>query len=750
VAGYTPDTNVALTFDTALTPQAQATSMADGIIIGMVPGSNTAPVRFKGTASGVDEIEIRIRRQSGGVVLDWTPVAVAQNGVWDGVLDLPKADDWWAADARPKHTPTAVQSISHKFAVGYKFMWLGQSQMSIVAKTNEGISPLLDETADKASYYSWQDYNVGGQYSEAEQLFVLGASNPGADGVRSFVKQFRVFDPDTPIQVFRESVNGSSILEMLDDDEPRRSWTDLTDKTDKYGGDISVVLESWNSSNTGLFDGYQDLDMLNGIDTYGYAIEHTLPEVLQPGYVYAVQPATRRAKLTGDINHAASKIARAHVLGYPVGLPIPDYELEDFGGHALKDSQANVIMGSRMALLAARAVGYATPANPSFLPTATLSDDSTIITLTPVLPNGGQLFSPAPDDLRMFAVDFGTGLTTEGFTARIAANGMQVELVRTAGSVWAAPQFLKVQVYANGHLNPDLSGSGQTGTAWRAIEEAVIAGQLYETYPDDVVGLGLPVAGVVVDGNWQIPNTSVPLVPVVTQNETNTSPPPATSAFSLLSADAQADTTVAGAAEGYKRERFVADAFVEDGVLPASGSKYLIGAFQISAIAGTDKFFDQIEVRNAAGYALGETLEIASINQAPGGQDMRVQVFVHTDTGVGQHLYAKSSGRQLMSYLPVYKINGFTTTGAVTATSLTGDIDLTGVPQGAAIVAFAQNRDGTAITWGGVVEDGAHSLNYAGDDRYQAVASGVVGAGGDMTVIAEGAEEMVVIVLPPV
>ena len=745
--GFTPDPNVTLTFDTALTPQAQATSMVDGIVIGLVPGANTAPVRFKGAATGIDEIEIRIRRQSGGTVQDWTPVAISENGTWDGVLNLPRADGWWAADARPVNNPSAVETIAQKFAVGYKFLWLGQSQMSIAAKGDHGVFPLTARVTGTASYHSWQEHNVGGQYSEAEQIFVLEPATPGSDAVRAFVDQFRAYDPDTPVQILRESVNGTGILEMLDDGENKRLWSDFTNKTDKYGGDVSVVLENWNTANASPLNGDQDLDLLNGLDNHGFDLDHALPDVLQPGYVYAVQPATRHSKVFNDAGHAFDKVARANVLGYPVGFVVPDYETEDFGGpHPLPAGPGNMVKGARMALVAAEALGLPAPAHPHFPTTATLSADATLITLTPVLPNGGTLSSPNPNDLRIFAVDYGTGLTTDGFTARIAANGTDVELVRTGGQTFPAANFLKVQAYANGPLNSDLSGSGQTLTEWRALETGIVDGQLYESFAEDVTGRGLPVMGIAPNGVWELTGPNVPIIPVVTQ----AGAAPVQSALSLISEHLEADTTVAGAAEGYKRERLSAGAVLENGTAPAAGSKYLIGAFQIAGLAAIDKYFDQVEVRNVGGTAIGETLEIAMTNSTPGGNEMRVQAFVHTDTGAGRDLYAKSTNRKLMSYLPVYKINGFTTAGATTATGANGSATLNGVPAGSAIVVFAQNRDGADIIWSSVAEDGAHSLSYEGADRYQAVASGVASTGGTVVVGAEGAEEMLIVVLPPV
>jgi hypothetical protein len=345
----------------------------------------------------------------------------------------------------------------------------------------------------------------------------------------------------------------------------------------------------------------------------------------------------------------------------------------------------------------------------------------------------------------MFEVDYGTGLSGEGFTARIAQNGLDVELIRADGAVFPPASFIKINALHNGFLNKDLSGSGQSLDDWKVMEQSIVNGQLYETYDADVTGRGLPVMGAATDDIWHLTSPEDPIIKQVVQEGADT----LQSGLTLISEHKEVDYTIAGSAEGFQRERFSLEALLEDGTSPEAGDQYLFATLQISGRPSGGSYFDQVEARSSAGYAVGQTDEIAMANQTPGGWEMRVQAFLHTDIGNGRDIYAKSTNRKMMSYIPVYKIDGFTMQGAIIETSTTGFVTFEGVPVGSAIVVFAQNREGQDIVWDGVVEDGAYSLDYEGKQHYQAAASGISQAGGTVYVGGEGVDEMVAIVLPP-
>lgn len=487
-----------ITVSTALTPGANATEMLDGLVIGLVPGATRADVEFKGTSDEPDTIQLRILRQSdNSIVIDWTDLAtVNAAGPWTSSISLPKADDWWKAELRPASNPNSITTISEKFAVGYKVMFLGQSQMSIMMKAKRNGYEMSVENENTASFYSWQERNTLG-YGESEYFYLINAEN-GSDGQRAFVEQFRVFDPYTPLMIMRESVNGTSILEFLDDSMTDRHWTDFTNKTQKYGGDVTCVVTSWVTANQSPLEGNEGIDILQGLNTWesehNANIQHDLTDELQEGYSFISMPGTRH-RYTATDSYRAEEIERSNELGYTVGLPTSDFELADGdSAHPDEVSDGNLRMAVRMAMAVGRDLGLTNYSNPSLHQTYR-SYDGRSIYITFNLPNTGVLISTAPENLSGFLVSQDSGSTFEGtgFTARIEGN--LVELRKNSGS-WSNAQNLAIAKRAN------LSGNVTIVTA---EERARVAGELFEAWSDDVLALGLPVHGLMEEGQWMMP-----------------------------------------------------------------------------------------------------------------------------------------------------------------------------------------------------------------------------------------------------
>lgn len=539
--GSDPATTATVTVATALTPNTTASGMVDGLVIGLVPGQSTASVEFKGTiANEGDAVQVRVLRQGDDtVVQDWTTIATPSGvGSWSGTITLPRADDWWYAEVRPAGNPTAIATLSEKFAVGYKIMLLGQSQMRIMAGTNGSGTYTMDAgNHDTASLYSWQEYNAGGA-AGTETFYLVNAAN-GSDGIRAFVDQFRAFDADTPLMIMIEAVSGTSILQFLDDAETGRAFSDLTDKTAKYGGDVSVVAPSWITANASPLDGDTGIEILLGIDTHGEAVDHDLTDALQAGFGYGVTPGTRH-RYRSAMGYSKQEVDWANANAYTVGPIVTDYEIAaGDSAHPNNDGQGNVRLGARLAITAARVLDLDDSENPS-LAAVYRSFDGTKIIITTNRPNGGSLYSPAPLALRGFEVqENGGSYETTGFSAEIVGN--TVELTRNSGT-WAAAENLVVGKIPNfDEVNPVVALN----------EQALVAGELYETWADDVLGLGLPVHGQLVSSNWQIADSLFESVTQLADGETPPdgdvgSPEPPATAGAASAASATAGSVVIG------------------------------------------------------------------------------------------------------------------------------------------------------------------------------------------------------------
>lgn len=704
--------------------------LADGQVIGLTGGVTYTPVAISGTAGPDSTVQLRILRQSdGSEVRGWFAAKPTRSGTFNVVVDLSKADDWWRLEMRYAGS-TQVYTEDTRWAVGYKFLMLGQSQMTILLKGAGLGYTMQPANLGTASFYTWQEHNLSGA-TEGESLSVLEAGTNISDGLGAFVDQYRVLDPDTPIQLVRESVNGTSVLDFTDDTLGARMWSDLTDKTDKYGADITAVLENWNTANQGALEGSEDIDILQGFDAHlsehGAVPTHGLRDVLRPGYAYATMPATRNSKLFNDVDHSVAKIVRANALGYPVGVPVGDYEIDDDGGpHPLATGQGNVRFGARLAILAARSVGLsAVPQNPHFAGTATRSADGMHIDLPVVLPNGGVLSSQAPNALSGFRVnENGAGYSASGFTTAIVGTDT-VRLTKTSGS-WASAAQLVVGRLANLPINAPIE---------RATEQTIMAGELYETWAGDVTGVGLPVHGKLnASGEWTLQGA---IAPTVVQDNAGGG---GTADVRLLKAVDVIDTTVST----NNRERMAYGVLVDGGQVVPEGTEVLLAAFHVPDWGGGSDF-TSFSVRNSAMTSVGSLNTLATEVNTPGGFARSIRAFSFVQAGVGLDFRGFTNSRSTMSSMLAYRLEGVTLTGAVAGN---GDntVTLSNVPAGSTIVAFAQGT--SPIGWNGLTQDTVHVGSFAGSTWHQAVAVGT--GAGTVSVTASNASELVVVALPPV
>lgn len=701
-------------------------ALRDGIVIGLLAGEEGAPVAITGEAGAGSTVQIRVLRQSDdSEVVGWFSAKPTAGMTFNAVLTLPRADDWWRLEMRYAGG-SEIFTEETRWAVGYKFLMLGQSQMTILLKGTGLGYEMSPANLGTASFYSWQENNLNGS-GEAEQFVMLEAGETISDGLAAFVDQYRILDPVTPIQVVRETVNGTSILDFTDDTRSRRMWSDLTNKTDKYGNDFTAVLENWNTSNQSALEGSEDIDILQGFNAH--LSEHTalpthsLRDTLRAGYVYATMPATRNTKVMNDVDHSSAKITYVNTLGYPVGLPMGDYEIDDAGGpHPHGAGQGNLRYGARLAILAARAADLEAPRNPYFEGTATRSPDGIYIDLPVVLPNGGVLSSPTPANLSGFEVyENGVGYYGTGFTASIFGE-TSVRLTKDTGTWLSAPQ-LEVRRSANLQLNDPMD---------RATEQAIVAGELYESWAGDVAGVGLPLYGTMIDGVWTLD------VSIGVDQET------AGTGGQALVRHLKSVNLVDTEISTSNRERWAYGVLVDDGQVVPAGTQVLLGAFHAPAWGGgTD--FDAFSIHDANGTSVGSVITRDMAKNTPGGFAHTVRALTFVQEGTGLDLRAFTNSRASMTSLLAYRLDGVTLAGSLSGNG-SGSVTLTNVPVGSTIVAFGQGEQ--PIVWGGVIEDRVHAAEFNGATRYQAVALGT--GEGTVSVTADGATELVVMALPPV
>lgn len=454
----------------------------DGYVYGLLPDEASRNVTFSGTSAGrTGNVEARVfYRDTGELLVDWTSVgAVSAN--WSGSLTVPRcAQGWVVAQFRTTDAPDEVTHAMRRFAVGYKFLQLGQSQTTIyMGSAVRGDLPAAYDTMSLAN-----DGVDTGQ-PIVQQMTFIGART--SDGLSAFADQFRAYADKTPVMVIGAAKVGTGPDQLMDDAETNRDWSKLQAKLDHWGNDVTAVLMNWATqgwaTNGTVAETMEAL--IYGTGDYGGTVDHSLTAALRAGFAFGLSPATRHSNGVHN-SIIGPQVAFANARGLTVGLPVSDYAIEDEGGpHPDNNALGNRVLGVRMAHLAARITGFDVPARPYFSTATRLGN---AITIQTVRPNGGALSSPAPNALRNFEVDEGAGFTNAGFTAAIGGNA--VVLTKSSG-VWASGTV--VRYLENGETRTDNDA---------AAEAAIVAGMLYEARADDVLGLGLPVVGTLVDGRW--------------------------------------------------------------------------------------------------------------------------------------------------------------------------------------------------------------------------------------------------------
>ncbi len=461
-------------------------TLIDGLVIGMLGGAASRTVDIRGTGEDSYTVEARlIRASDSSEVVGWTSIGTVSAGTFSGSLTVPKSDGWLNTELRyvgeSEITPNTV-----KWAVGYKVMLLGQSQMSIFTNANADPAVYTMNVANYDTVSFWQNQDPGG-----ETISLLGATDD-RDGLSAFVDQFRVFDPDTPLMLVREAIEGTGVLQLVDDADTMRNWSDLQSKIDRYGGDYTAVISHWDTSNRGgggLGDAAgQYFDIITGVSTHGYTVDHSLTDVLDPGYRFMVNPPTRHGYSIGDWRE--NVVLDANSRGFTVGPTITDYPLKD-SAHPEGTASGNAVMGVRMAVTLARDLGLDTSQNPALAGTASRAESGGYVDVDFTLPNGGTLYSPTPTNLSGWQVstDGGSNWSYDGFSAAIIGN--KVRITPETG-IW--PSGVQVAKVGDPYGFTDV-----------ATELTIADGELYEVWGDDVLGLGLPVHGLIIGGDWTMP-----------------------------------------------------------------------------------------------------------------------------------------------------------------------------------------------------------------------------------------------------
>jgi hypothetical protein len=503
------------------------------------------------------------------------------------------------------------------------------------------------------------------------------------------------------------------------------------------------VIHQWGTSDAGEPD-YGDLhDELNAVTPIA-PIDHSLPGVLGTDYEYLVMPLTRHSNnYMNNIRQAS--VAWAQANSKPVGPWFSDLTIDEGGGSTGAHQTPTVLMGNpnfgaKTGIGVARAVGLDTSTNPYFAQGVELSSDRTKITVTPVLPNGGTLYSPTPTNLSQFFVseNGGSNYNTDGFIAAIA-NG-KVEITKDNAGTFATGSIVRV---------PSDNRNFESGV-WS--EADITAGVLYETYNKDRMGRGLMImGGRDSNGNYI---TTYESDAAVLQGATVPAaglPTGATykGSFTSVGGPYMASATSQNTANPVSW------------ITPADGTTAWVTVLMQNRAIGNPLPFppERFSTRNGPSGALTNMTLFGSnsnvfINGPTSGSSRALMTMQHQIPASGAGSIVNDYSAEAYFNLSlwevdpaVFNLSAVQSVSSINAGVASTSVEIPNVPAGSALFAVAYNRDGAAITWNGGTADHMDTRVVHGSARRVSLMSGT--ASGNLTVTAT-AEMLVVGIIPPV
>ena len=178
--GVTPTANITLT--KAVAPGTTAPGdVQDGVVVGLVNGDTSRSVELHGTGTSGTTPQVQIQRQSNSSeVQTWTTLSnvIWVGSTWSGVLTLPKADEWWKTNLRYLEDTSDALGFATtntvKWAVGWKFGFIGQSQLSRWDSHRHPTTPMNFVAAmdGLVSRYQWFEYGLNGSNTGGGRIHV--------------------------------------------------------------------------------------------------------------------------------------------------------------------------------------------------------------------------------------------------------------------------------------------------------------------------------------------------------------------------------------------------------------------------------------------------------------------------------------------------------------------------------------------------------------------------------------------------
>jgi len=468
-----------------------------GKVYALTASGSSMLVPFSGLAGGTftGDVQVRLIYEDGTVHKDWTTAATIGAGTWSGSITVNKTSSGWVvAQARISTNTEPDCQLRERFGVGYKIGVMGQSQLEIWTSQRDRDDQVDSSNTMKASASMEFQFE---QVSKKQKVFRVGP-HPSSDGAVAFIDQWYSQNDDTPIELVGFAEAGTGAISLITDADTSREWSDLDEIVTYVGSDFTAMLWQWGTNDTGFGSNYGELldAVIKG--TGASAADHYLEDgTFDSGIEYILSPFTRANTTSAgpfDTDQTAiyspvrdAQIAYFDTETWTVGPMVDDMQIASGGGPHQDESvvKGNPLVGTRLSMTLSRLIGTDTSTNPSVASAQFTDGTQDVIEVTITLPNGNALKTDGGDSaVTGFEVseDSGSTFSRSGFTA--ARVGNVVQITKTSGT-WPSGD---TEIYYH------FGGPMSYGTAGPS-EATLLAGVLYETYSDDLQGLGLPVRG---------------------------------------------------------------------------------------------------------------------------------------------------------------------------------------------------------------------------------------------------------------
>lgn len=387
--------------------------VADGFVWAVGPGQATAPVALSGTAAGLaGGLEARFLYPDGTVIQDWRPLADADPaaGTWSGTVEAPLfAAGWGHAEVRAAARPALVQRSRALAGVGHAVGLIGQSNLQTVFIP--ALAPYQPARIGALSYVTLHP-SAGGTAapgSGAAVMDVVSAAKPFTEAFAAAAEEWAGYS-GAPLQIKLLTQGGTAWQQLVDDDNPTRQWSDLTDMLAISGNRVGHLAIEWWATLAGPTTGQQLDALIEGTGPlWSAAYEHHLRDgtfatpfevIVSPGTgFHLLDTADRGTDLAldqsgapgtlvdvtnteGTVHHRAWVAAKG--AGHHLGVPKQDLHLT--GGHA-ESGIAKMRGARRFVTDLAVALGLE-PAGAAPVPVAVGSDGAAAIYVDVALPAG--------------------------------------------------------------------------------------------------------------------------------------------------------------------------------------------------------------------------------------------------------------------------------------------------------------------------------------------------------------------------